>query len=119
MQTRYDFTASGGMLYSAVWILLLGTLASALLPRLKVLDLLIAGSGALVFCCYLVYDVQVGGAGGGSFRYVDPRLGIGGLKTEHGTPERVTHAAVGAGSACACGGAWSSQAVQAARARRL
>ncbi|KIY99770.1 hypothetical protein MNEG_8190 [Monoraphidium neglectum] len=59
MQTRYDFTASGGMLYSAVWILLLGTLASALLPRLKVLDLLIAGSGALVFCCYLVYDVQL------------------------------------------------------------
>lgn len=58
LQTKFDFTAAGGMLYSATWILLLVMLASALL-RLRTLDLLIAGCGALVFCCYLVYDVQL------------------------------------------------------------
>lgn len=51
-QTRYDFTASGGMLYSAVWVLLLVMLANLVL-RLPALDCIIAGCGALVFCCYL------------------------------------------------------------------
>jgi FtsH-binding integral membrane protein len=64
LQTKYDFTAAGGMLYSAVSILLLIMLASWVL-RIHTLDLLIAGCGALLFCSYLVYDVQVGGWVGG------------------------------------------------------
>ncbi|KAI8464139.1 MAG: inhibitor of apoptosis-promoting Bax1-domain-containing protein [Monoraphidium minutum] len=59
LQTRYDFTAAGGMLYSALWVLLLGMLAHALLPRVRVLDVMVAGCGALVFSCYLVFDVQL------------------------------------------------------------
>lgn len=59
LQTKFDFTAAGGMLYSATWVLLLSMLASAFVPGLRTLDVLIAGCGALVFCCYLVYDVQV------------------------------------------------------------
>ncbi|GBF90449.1 hypothetical protein Rsub_03445 [Raphidocelis subcapitata] len=58
LQTKYDFTASGGMLFSALVTLLLVTLASSLL-RLPALDLIISGCGALVFSCYLVYDIQL------------------------------------------------------------
>jgi len=58
IQTKLDFTAAGGMLYSAVTLLLLVMLGSWVL-RIRTLDLLIAGCGALLFSCYLVYDVQV------------------------------------------------------------
>lgn len=58
LQTKYDFTASGGMLYTALWVLLLVTLLNGAFG-VRMPDLLVAGSGALVFCCYVVYDVQL------------------------------------------------------------
>jgi hypothetical protein len=45
------------MLYCALITLLLVTLGSALLPRAATVDLIISGCGALVFSCYLVYDI--------------------------------------------------------------
>eukprot|EP00879_Flechtneria_rotunda_P027905 GHRR01029952.1.p1 GENE.GHRR01029952.1~~GHRR01029952.1.p1 ORF type:complete len:221 (-),score=49.24 GHRR01029952.1:470-1132(-) len=57
-QTAVDFTASGGILYSALVVLLVVTLANWFLG-FKTLHLLIGGCGALVFGAYLVYDVQL------------------------------------------------------------
>lgn len=57
-QTSVDFTASGGILYSAVVVLLVVMLANMFLG-FKTLHLLIGGCGALVFSAYLVYDVQL------------------------------------------------------------
>eukprot|EP00877_Chromochloris_zofingiensis_P007878 jgi/Chrzof1/3343/Cz12g21170.t1 len=57
-QTQLDFTASGGMLYSALVIFMVVMLANFFL-ELNTLDLLIAGCGALLFSAYLVYGVQL------------------------------------------------------------
>lgn len=58
LQTSVDFTASGGMLFSAVVVLLVVSLAEQFLG-FKTLHLLIGGCGALLFCAYLVFDVQL------------------------------------------------------------
>lgn len=57
-QTSVDFTASGGILYSALVVLSAVSLANWFLG-FKTLHLLIAGCGALLFSAYLVYDVQL------------------------------------------------------------
>jgi FtsH-binding integral membrane protein len=58
LQTSVDFTASGGMLFSAVVVLMVVSLAEQYLG-FKTLHLLIGGCGALLFCAYLVFDVQL------------------------------------------------------------
>jgi FtsH-binding integral membrane protein len=57
-QTSVDFTAAGGMLYSAVVVLLVVSLAEQYLG-FKTLHLLIGGCGALLCCAYIVFDVQL------------------------------------------------------------
>lgn len=69
-QTSVDFSASGGILYSALVILLAVTLANWFLG-FKTLHLLIGGCGALLFSAYMVYDVQLL-ASGESCYHVSP-----------------------------------------------
>eukprot|EP00803_Ostreobium_quekettii_P000878 evm.model.scf_713.2 EVM.evm.TU.scf_713.2 scf_713:32155-34696(+) len=59
MQTKYDITMLGGVLYSALWILLLCSLIMIFIPGVRVLQTVYAGLGALLFSAYLVYDVQL------------------------------------------------------------
>jgi FtsH-binding integral membrane protein len=65
-QTSADFTASGGILFSAAVVLLVVSLADACLG-FKPLVLLIGGCGALLFCAYLVYDVQLLASGDSAY----------------------------------------------------
>jgi FtsH-binding integral membrane protein len=70
MQTQRDFTLQGGLLLAALLGLLLTGVLGAL-TRSAALQLLLAGGGAVLFACYLVYDVQLiagsmAGSGGGS-----------------------------------------------------
>ena len=67
---RYDFTASGGILLSALLALLLALLVSALLPY-RPTDVIIAALAALLFSSYVVYDVQLL-AGGEHMFVLDP-----------------------------------------------
>lgn len=66
LQTSVDFMASGGMLYSAVVVLAVVALAEHFLG-FKTLHLLIGGCGALLFCAYLVFDVQLQASGESSY----------------------------------------------------
>lgn len=62
LQTSVDFTASGGILYSAVVVLVVVALAEHFLG-FKTLHLLIGGSLSLLACAYLVFDVQLQASG--------------------------------------------------------
>lgn len=62
LQTKYDFTMSGGMLFSALLTLLVTSILGMFFP-ISGLRLAIAGCGALVFSAYIVYDVQLVAAG--------------------------------------------------------
>lgn len=66
LQTSVDFTASGGMLFSALIVLIVVSLAERYLG-FKTLHLLIGGCGALLFCAYLVFDVQLLASGESSY----------------------------------------------------
>jgi FtsH-binding integral membrane protein len=57
-QTSADFSAAGGMLFSALVVLGVVSLAEHFLG-FKTLHLLEGGCGALLFCAYTVYDVQL------------------------------------------------------------
>lgn len=70
-QTAVDFTASGGILYSAVVLLLVLGLANWFLG-FKTLHLLVAGCGALLFSSYLVCDVQLLASGESGYHGVSP-----------------------------------------------
>ena len=58
LQTRVDFTSEGGTLYAALTILLLVGVAR-LCFRVKMLEALMSGCGALVFSAYFIFDVQL------------------------------------------------------------
>lgn len=58
MQTKWDFTAYGGILYVCVVILFIFGIIAICIPG-KVLLLVYASLGALVFSVYLVYDTQL------------------------------------------------------------
>jgi FtsH-binding integral membrane protein len=62
-RAKTDYTAQGGLLFSALLALILTGLVGAL-TRSAGLDLLIAGGGALLFSAYIVFDLQLlmGGA---------------------------------------------------------
>ena len=62
-RTKTDYTAQGGLLFSALLALIFTGLVGAF-TRSAALDLLIAGGGALLFSAYIVFDLQMlmGGA---------------------------------------------------------
>lgn len=62
MRTKSDFTTSGGMLYAGLLALITAGFFSFWL-RTPMTQLLLAGAGAVLFCFYIIYDVQtiVGG----------------------------------------------------------
>lgn len=57
-QTKWDFTAMGGVLLCAAVILLLFGIIS-IFVRSQILTLVYASIGALIFSMYLVYDTQL------------------------------------------------------------
>lgn len=66
MRTKTDFTASGGFLFAG----LLGLITAGFLMywmRTPLTQMLLAGGGAVLFCFYIVYDVQM--IVGGSHQY--------------------------------------------------
>ncbi|XP_038223308.1 protein lifeguard 1-like isoform X3 [Zerene cesonia] len=59
MQTKWDFTAMGGILLCATVILLLFGLIAIFIPKNQVVTLVYASLGALLFSVYLIYDTQL------------------------------------------------------------
>jgi FtsH-binding integral membrane protein len=59
-QTKWDFTAHGGILFVAVVILFVFGIVSAFLGgRYPIIKIVYAALGALIFSIYLVYDTQM------------------------------------------------------------
>ena len=58
LQTRWDFTLCSGILFVGVIVLLIFGIVSICIPS-KVLDLVYATLGALIFSVYLVVDTQL------------------------------------------------------------
>lgn len=58
-QTKYDFTTAGGFLLCALLALFSFSILSAILPYNKMAHIAFASAGALLFSCYLVYDIQI------------------------------------------------------------
>jgi protein lifeguard len=57
-QTKWDFTVMGGVLFVAVLILLLFGIIAIFIPG-RIMTLVYASLGALIFSVYLVYDTQL------------------------------------------------------------
>lgn len=58
-QTKWDFTVMGGFLLCATVVLLVFGLVAIFIPSNKIVTLVYASIGALVFSLYLVYDTQL------------------------------------------------------------
>merc|ERR1711959_29132 len=58
-QTKYDFTTAGGFLLSALLALFSFSIIMMFLPFSKIAHVAFASLGALLFSCYLVYDIQI------------------------------------------------------------
>ena len=58
MQTKWDFTLCGGILFVSVIVLLMFGIVAICIPS-KVVDIVYASLGALVFSIYLVIDTQL------------------------------------------------------------
>ncbi|KAK4023793.1 hypothetical protein OUZ56_009191 [Daphnia magna] len=58
MQTKWDFTAMGGILLALVVVLLMAGIV-AICVRGKIMQIIYASLGALVFSAYLVFDTQL------------------------------------------------------------
>ncbi|CAK1585919.1 unnamed protein product [Parnassius mnemosyne] len=58
-QTKYDFTAMGGALLCATVVLLLFGIIAMFIPGNKIVTLVYASLGALLFSLYLIYDTQL------------------------------------------------------------
>lgn len=59
MQTRYDFTAMGGALLVTLFGLLFCGILASFFPANRIVNIVYASIGAILFSCYLVYDVQI------------------------------------------------------------
>lgn len=57
-QTKWDFTTMGGVLFVGVIILFILAIFALIFPG-RTLMLVYASLGALIFCIYLVYDIQL------------------------------------------------------------
>ena len=55
MQTKWDFTAFGGILFVCVIVLLVFGIVAIIIPG-KTISMIYASLGALLFSCYLVFD---------------------------------------------------------------
>jgi FtsH-binding integral membrane protein len=62
LQTKHDFTAAGGVLFSLLWALIAAGLLSFFFHS-RIMNILVSALGAAVFSCYIVFDVllMVGG----------------------------------------------------------
>lgn len=58
-QTKWDFTVMGGALLCAVVILFIFGIVAIFLPGNRIVTLVYASLGALIFSLYLVYDTQL------------------------------------------------------------
>jgi len=58
MQTKWDFTACGGILFVCVIVLFIFGIVAICIPG-KVIHLIYASLGALLFSVYLVFDTQL------------------------------------------------------------
>ncbi|XP_017780361.1 PREDICTED: protein lifeguard 1-like isoform X3 [Nicrophorus vespilloides] len=65
-QTKWDFTMMGGILFVAVIILLIFGIV-AIFVKSKILSMVYASLGALIFSIYLIYDTQM--MMGGNHKY--------------------------------------------------
>lgn len=59
MQTKYDFTTSGGVLTGVLMAMIIVGFIGMFIPHIKALELLISGAGAVLFACFLVVDIQM------------------------------------------------------------
>ncbi|XP_050671554.1 protein lifeguard 1-like isoform X2 [Leptidea sinapis] len=59
MQSKWDFTAMGGILLCCTVVLLLFGIIAMFIPKNNVVTLVYASLGALLFSVYLVYDTQL------------------------------------------------------------
>lgn len=57
-QTKIDFTVMGGFLTVAVIVLLVASIVAIFFPG-KLMTLIIASAGAIIFSLYLIYDTQM------------------------------------------------------------
>ena len=67
-KTSIDFTTSGIYLNIALWVMILFSFISVLIS-LPFLNTLYAYFGTLIFCCYIVYDVQLILGGGHKLQF--------------------------------------------------
>ncbi|WIA21056.1 hypothetical protein OEZ86_004936 [Tetradesmus obliquus] len=58
LQTKRDFTAAGGILFSLLFALI-GAGILSIFFRNRVMDIVVSGVGAALFGCYIVFDVQL------------------------------------------------------------
>lgn len=63
MQTKRDFTASGGVLFVLLYALIAAGLLSIFFHS-RVLNIVVSAVGAAVFGCYIIWDVQLMVGGG-------------------------------------------------------
>lgn len=63
MQTKRDFTAAGGILFSLLFALVMAGILS-MFVHTRVMNIVIAGVGAAIFSAYIVFDVQLIMGGG-------------------------------------------------------
>ena len=64
LQTKRDFTASGGILFSLLFAMLAAGVLSIFLPRSRGVEILLSGAGAALFSAYIAFDVQQMAGGG-------------------------------------------------------
>jgi FtsH-binding integral membrane protein len=58
LQTKRDFTAAGGIMFSLLFALI-GAGILSIFFRNRVMDIVVSGVGAALFGCYIVFDVQL------------------------------------------------------------
>lgn len=59
MQTKYDFTTSGGVLTGVLMAFVIVTFIGIFIPHVKAIELVISGAGSVIFSCFLVIDIQM------------------------------------------------------------
>lgn len=66
LQTKWDFTVMGGILFAALFIFVVFSIIAMFMPG-KITTLIFSSVGALLFSFYLVYDTQM--MMGGTHKY--------------------------------------------------
>ncbi|XP_033642824.1 protein lifeguard 4-like [Asterias rubens] len=59
MQSKKDFSSWGAGLYSALLILILSGLLHIFLPQSDAVEFLISIFGAILFCCFIIFDIHM------------------------------------------------------------